>query len=135
MEQTMVQLQKELKLTRIFCMITSALMIFLLVGGFLVMGKMDEYIKDIEPLVQELSAVDFLAVSDSLQELKTAMTSVDWERVSEQVSSLDVEALNAAVEGLDTEELTKTLENVNEAVATLEKASDSIKAFMGKFGL
>lgn len=134
MEQTMVQLQKELKITRIFCMVTSVLMILILVGGLFAFGKVDGYMKGIQPLVDELSSVDFIAVSNSLEELETAMTSVDWEQVSTQVASLDMEALNAAIEGLDTEELTETLENVNEAVTTLEKMSDSIKAFMGKFG-
>lgn len=110
-------------------------MVFVLVGGMFVMGKVDGYMKEIQPLVTELSSVDFVAVSESLQELEVAMASVDWEQVSAQVSSLDIEALNKAIEGLDTEELTETLENVNEAVTTLEKMSDSIKSFMGKFGL
>lgn len=91
------QLIKELRMTRIFCIISSLLTVGLLVGGFLVWDR-------VQPVISVL------------QEAQPVM-----EQLSQSLKELDVDAINEAVAGLDTEELTKAIENLNKVASTLEK--------------
>ena len=128
------QLRKELLATRIFCCITALLMVALLVGGFLIWKEAKGYLDMAMPLVSQMSDVDFAALNGTLEHLDETLTSIDWERFSQQVEDLDMTALNEAMEGLDTVELTKALERLNEVADKLENAGDSVKEFLTKFG-
>lgn len=105
--QNLEKLRKELRMTRIFNSITSVLLICVLIGGFIIFSKMQDYMDTAMQLVEELSA---------------------------QLKQLDMDALNEAIAGLNTEELSKALENLNDAAETLENFSGSIKNFFSKFG-
>ena len=105
--QDLEKLRKELRMTRIFSGITSVLLICVLIGGFIIFSKMQDYMDTAMQLVEELSA---------------------------QLKQLDMDALNEAIAGLNTEELSKALENLNDAAETLENFSGSIKNFFSKFG-
>lgn len=105
--QNLEKLRKELRMTRIFNSITSVLLICVLIGGFIIFSKMQDYMDTAMQLVEELSA---------------------------QLKQLDMDALNEAIAGLNTEELSKALENLNDAAETLENFSGSIKDFFSKFG-
>ena len=105
--QNLEKLRKELRMTRIFSSITSVLLICVLIGGFIIFSKMQDYMDTAMQLVEELSA---------------------------QLKQLDMDALNEAIAGLNTEELSKALENLNDAAETLENFSGSIKNFFSKFG-
>ncbi|MBQ7774916.1 MAG: hypothetical protein IJ379_03260 [Lachnospiraceae bacterium] len=159
-EQMMEKLRKELLLTRIFSIISSVLMVCLLVGGFLLYNKAQEFGKQVEayavevesyaaeitPVVEQLAALDVAAFNDSLtkmnavvdevdwQMLSDSIASVDWEKVSKQLEALDVEAINKAIEGLDTKELTNALENMNNAVDKLRSISEAFSNFAAKLG-
>lgn len=133
-EQTLEKLRRELRTTRIFSAVSSVLMLCVLVGGFLVFSEVKGYIEQVWPMVEQLSAVDFAAIEDTMQSLDESLSAVDWECVSEQLGELDIEALNKAIAGLDTEEMTKALSNINTAADNLQKLSDSLKAFAAKFG-
>lgn len=105
--QNLEKLRKELRMTRIFNSITSVLLICVLIGGFIIFSKMQDYMDTAMQLVEELSA---------------------------QLKQLDMDAFNEAIAGLNTEELSKALENLNDAAETLENFSGSIKDFFSKFG-
>ena len=105
--QNLEKLRKELRMTRIFNSITSVLLICVLIGGFIIFSKMQDYMDTAMQLVEELSA---------------------------QLKQLVMDALNEAIAGLNTEELSKALENLNDAAETLENFSGSIKNFFSKFG-
>ncbi len=134
-ESAIEALRKELRLTRIFSAVTSLLIIAVLVGGFWVCSEVKGYVEEVWPLVEQLSTVDFAAISSTMEKLDQTVGTVDWEYMSQQLGALNVDAINEAIEGLDTEELTKALANINEAAETLQKLSDGMKAFASKFGL
>ena len=123
--QTMEEkLVKELKVTRIFCMISCVLTLSLLVGGFLVFKQvqpMFQMVGKIEPAMEQFMALDIDEVNETLEKVNTTMESVDWQQISETVGQLDVDAFNDAIQGLDTEAISKAVENLNKAAATMEK--------------
>ena len=130
--QDFEKLRRELRITRIFSCITSVLLIGLLIGGFIVFSKVQEYAQTVMPLVEKVSEVEFNVLNESMENLNETMETIDWEKLSAQLEALDMEALNEAIAGLNTEELSKALENLNDAAETLEQFSDSIKGFFSR---
>jgi len=157
-------LRKELRKTRIFNCVVSALLVCVLVGAGFVAFRVHRYVQKTQPLLERLEEVDYTMINDTLEsidweQLQEQMNAVDWKGLSEQVASvdwkevadqinavdwealsdqleaIDVDALNAAIEGLDTETLTKTLENINEAAERINKLGDSWKSLFGKIGI
>lgn len=159
-EQMMDKLRKELLLTRVFTMITSLLLVCLLVGGFFLYNKAQEYItymegyitqaedyiEEMRPAMEQLSQLDVQELNGTLvkmnavveevdwQMLNDSIASVDWQKVSEQLEAFDIEALNEAIAGLDTKELTNALETMNNAVDKLRKISEAFSNFAAKLG-
>ena len=127
------KLRKELLVTRIFSAISSILMICILVGGFWIYNKVEGYLEQIHPLVEELSTVDYDVLNETMVKLDESLNGVDWEKMSEQLGALDVEAINEAIAGLDTEELMKALENLNAASDKLKELGDSLSPFTSFF--
>jgi len=125
--QILKQLRKELRVTRVFCVLSSILTIFLLVGGLLVVAKAQDYAEKVNPVIKELSKLDVEEFNDTVENVNTTISSVDWELVSAKIDEIDVEALNKAVEDLDTEELSETLTNLNDAVAVLKSVGEKIQ--------
>ena len=118
------KLAKELRATRIFCIISSLLTVCLLAGGFFVWNKVQPVIsvlQEAKPVMEQLSELDVEEMNRTLEQVNVTLESVDWQQVSEALGELDVDAINEAVEGLDTEELTKAVENLNKVVSVLEK--------------
>ncbi len=105
--QDMEKLRTELRMTRIFNIITSLLLICVLMGGFMVFREVKQYADAAMPFVEKLAV---------------------------QLEQLDVDALNEAVAGLNMEELSEALENLNNATETLENFAATIKNFFSKFG-
>ncbi len=135
------KLSRELRATRIFCTITSLLMVCVLLGGCMafkvVQGCVEQImpvVEEIVPVAEQLATVDFAVLNETMVRLDGSLQLVDWEAMSDQLAALDVEAINKAIQGLDTEELTVALENLNEAADTLKKISESLKKITSKFG-
>jgi len=123
-EVVMEKLTKELRITRIFCILSSLLTVCLLAGGFLVWNQVQPVIsvlQEAKPVMEQLSELDVEEMNRTLEQVNVTMESVDWQQVSEALGELDVNAINEAVEGLDTQELTKAVENLNKVVSVLEK--------------
>lgn len=124
------QLRKELRFTRIVCMVTSVLTIFLLAGGILLFGRVQELAAICEPVAEKVSELDVESLNDTLAHVNVALETVDWEQVADALGELDVDAINSAIEGLDTEELSKSLKNLNDAVEKIQEVSEKMNEGM-----
>lgn len=142
------RLLKELRRARIFSMVSSGFVILLIIGGFLLVTKLQplfNWMEQTQPVLVELAQLDMDGVNLAIEQLNYTMNSVDWEQVSDAVGSVDwktvsdslskvdVEAINKAVEGLDTKELSDALETLNNAVDALEAMGEKIKSFTSIF--
>lgn len=130
------QLKRELRFTRICCMISSLLTVCLLLGGAVVFGKLQPvlaFATEAQPVLEQISQLDVNAFNDTLAQVDTTLSDVDWQQVSETFDKLDVEAINSAIQGLDVEELSKAIENLNKASETLEGLSEKLSPFLSVF--
>ncbi|MDE7322056.1 MAG: hypothetical protein K2N73_04890 [Lachnospiraceae bacterium] len=139
MEQMMKRLRRELIFTRIMCMITSVLTILLLAGGVYLFGQVQTIAKQVQPVMEQVAAVDVENVNETLRQVRNSLEKVDLQEAADTLkqavntlNGVDIEALNSAIEGLDTEELSKTLANLNDAVDSLHKMEDSLNLLFGK---
>lgn len=128
------QLIRELKITRIVCIITSALTLCLLVGGMFLFGRVQRMAEICEPVVEKVSALDVESLNRTMDNVNASMEEVDWKQVADALEKLDVDALNSAIEGLDTAELTQSLKNLNEAVEKIREISEKLSSFSSLFG-
>lgn len=124
------QLRKELKFTRIVCMVTSVLTIFLLAGGILLLGRVQELAAICEPVAEKVSELDVESLNGTLAHVNATLETVDWEQVADALGELDVDAINSAIEGLDTEELSRSLKNLNDAVEKIQEVSEKMNEGM-----
>lgn len=134
-ELAVERLARELRMTRIFCIISSALTICLLIGGFLIWNNIQpilSVVQEAKPIMEQLSALDVEEMNHTLEQVNVTLESVDWQQVSESLQELDVDAINEAVAGLDTEELTKAIENLNKVVSVLENWGNKWGSFFKK---
>ncbi len=156
-QEMMEKLQKTLKVNRYINIFLVALMICLLLGGYLVVQKITpaiEMVPEIQASLETLEQIDYEALNQAIEDLDVkalnekieqldvaaineALGKLDMEALNAKIDALDVESLNEALEGLDTEELTEALENLNNAVDKLERIGESLGAlgewFGGKF--
>ena len=130
----MAKLSRELRATRIFCMVSSILTVLVLIGGIFFFVTLREARADAEPVIQQIVALDIEGFNLALEQLNTTLESVDWEQVSLAIEQLDIDALNTAIENLDTAELSEALENLNNAVDALEKLGQVFSRFTSLFG-
>lgn len=148
-ENSLEQLKKELRMTRIFCLVSSVLTCALLVGGILIYTQIKpvmDVVKDATPVINELAKIDMNGVNTTLEQVRGTLESVDWEGVSDAVGSvewqevsktisgIDVEAFNKAVEDLDTKELSKAIERLNNVIDVLEGWGEKLGSIKGLFG-
>ena len=124
------KLMRELRFTRIICMISSFLTLCLLAGGILLFGKVQELAEICRPVVEKVSELDVESLNDTMDNINASLETVDWEQMADALGELDVEALNSAIEGLDTEELSKSLKNLNDAVDKVQEISDMMSEKM-----
>lgn len=134
MESGVGQLMKELKFTRIICMISSALTLCLLIGGVFLFVQVQRLAAVCEPAIEKISDVDVESLNETLDHVNASLESVDWEQVADALGELDVEALNSAIDGLDTEALTESLQNLNEVMEKMRELNDKMNSFASMFG-
>lgn len=134
LQQTdIAKLSRELRATRIFCMISSLLTALVLIGSIFFLLAIREARAEAEPVMQQIVALDVEGFNLALEQLNTTLESVDWEQVSQTIEQLDVDALNTAIENLDTAELSKALENLNNAVDALDSLGQVFSRFTSLF--
>lgn len=138
-EQMIKKLRRELVFTRVMCLVTSVLTILLLIGGAYISKQVYVIMKQAQPVLDQITAVDVGNVNETLRQVRISLENVDLEQVAasmeqavEMLNEVDIESLNNAISGLDTEELSKTLANLNDAVESLQKVEDSLGSLFGK---
>lgn len=124
------KLMKELKRTRIICMVSSFLSLCLFAGGILLFGKVQELTEICRPVAERVSELDVASLNDTLDHINASLETVDWEQVADALGELDVDAINSAIEGLDTEELSESLKNLNDAVEKIQEISEKMNEGM-----
>jgi hypothetical protein len=155
---TYERLARELRKTRIFCLVSSLLTVGLLICSVLLilhMKPLYAWMEQTQPILVELAeldmdsvnltmaqmnhaleSIDWKQVSDAVvavdwKQMSDAVGSIDWKTVSDSLSNIDVDAINKAVDGLDTKELSEALETLNNTVDTLQAIGDKVKSFTG----
>lgn len=116
------KLTKELRITRIFCVISSMLTGCLLVGAlilFINLAPIFTFLQETQVVIEQLATLDIEEVNHTLEQVNSTLESVDWQQVSETLGQLDVEAINEAIEGLDTEAISEAIENLNKTAEVL----------------
>ncbi len=135
-ENEIMHLRKELRMTRIFCMISSVITFCLLAGMILLFNSLRpiyDFLEKAEPILEEASMLDVDTLNDTLEQVNTSLEQVDWEELSRSLSQLDVKSINEALENLDTEEFSEALENLNEAADTLKGLGEKWQSFSSLF--
>ena len=137
-DQMIKKLCRQLAYTRIICIITSILTMFLLLGGVYLSKQIWIIAEQVQPVIDQVAAVDIENANAALRQVKDSLEDIDLEQVmaalDQAVSTLeevDIDALNHAIEGLDTRELSETLANINEAASSLRDTEALIKAVFG----
>lgn len=131
-------LRKELRITRIFCILSSVLTVCLLVGIILLLGMMKpvyKFMEEAEPVLVQASKLDVETFNDTLGQMQEAFGKVDWEQLSDSLNSLDVDAINNALEGLDMEEFSRSMTNLNDVIETLRDLGAKFNALSSVFGM
>lgn len=127
--QTIGKMRKELLVTRIFNSILTVTLLGLLVVGGVCMhqvqqygeelvgyaGMIEEYLVEVEPVLDELAQVDV-------------------EAINEAVESLDVESINAAMDELDFESLGDTIDRMDSILDSLDGASEKLQEVTSAIG-
>lgn len=113
-------LRKELKVTRIWCIISSVITFCLLAAMVVLLWKLQpayEFMKEAGP-----------AVRQTLEE-------TDLSQLSQTLSGLDVEALNDTLSSLDTEELSTVMESINHVSELVDELNEKYDSMMSLFGM
>ena len=120
----------ELCRTRMICLVLAVLMVLVLVGGGFFFRELRLTREQMEPLVEQISALNMDELNLTLEEINETLETVDWDQVAQAIESLDVDALNTAIENLDTKELSEALAKLNDAVDALGRMRDSLKQML-----
>lgn len=127
--QTIGKMRKELLVTRIFnSILTVALLGLLVVGGVCMhrvqqygeelmeyAGMIEEYLVEVEPVLDELAQVDVGAINEA-------------------VEALDVESINAAMDEIDFESLGDTIDRMDSILDSLDGASEKLQEVTSAIG-
>jgi len=129
-------LKKELKFTRICCMVSSILTICLLAAVIILFTKLQpvyEFMNTAKPVMEKISEVDVNSLNETIGTLNETMGEVDWEGLSDSIDALDVEAINKVIESYDPEEFSRTLDNLNSAIEMIGTLSQKFGSLSSIF--
>lgn len=138
-EKMLEKFRKELFWTRIICIVSCVLMLFVLVGGIRFYVKTQQYERQLKEYAEEVkkhsegieialdqvAQLDMEAINDTLKEASRAIQAVDWKmlsdnidsvdwgKLSEQLSVLDVVAINDAIDSLDIEAINEIINGLD----------------------
>ena len=129
-DAVMKRFRGELRRTRVICLVLAVLMVLVLAGGGFFFRELRLAREQMEPLVEQISALNMDELNLALKEVNETLETVDWDQVAEAIGKLDVDALNTAIENLDTKELSEALAKLNDAVDTLARMRDSLKQML-----
>lgn len=127
MEIELKRLRKSMLITRIFCVIPAILFLIVIIGGGYIWTQVSHIVDNVMPATEAIGKVDWEEVVETLEDLETAVSDVDWVALSEKVEQFDVEALNKTLGEINTEELNKAVENLNDAAEAIRKITSIFK--------
>lgn len=129
-------LKKELKITRICCMISSILTLCLLIAVVVLFTKLQpvyEFMNTAKPVMEKAAEIDVDTLNETIGTLNETMGEVDWESLSDSLDALDVEAVNKLIESYDPEEFSRTLDNLNSAIEMIGTLSQKFGSLSSIF--
>lgn len=109
------------------------------------------YAENVKPALNQLSLIDAEALKQTMEQMSVAFAEIDFEKLANQIESLNVDAINEKINALDVESLNakiyaldieginetvgsldavqfeETLENLNEAVDTVQEMSEKLR--------
>lgn len=135
-ENSVEILKKELKFTRICCMVSSVLAVCLLAAVIILIVKLQpvyEFMNTAEPAIGKISEIDVETLNETIETLNGTMGKVDWESLSNSLDALDVEAVNELIESYDPEEFSRTLDNLNSAIEMISSISEKFGSIASIF--
>lgn len=135
-ENIIETLKKELKFTRICCMVSSILTVCLLAAVIILFTKLQpvyEFMNTAKPVLEKAAEIDVDTLNKTIGTLNETMGEVDWESLSESLDALDVEAVNKLIESYDPEEFSRTLDNLNSAIEMIGTLSQKFSSFSSIF--
>lgn len=135
-ENSVEILKKELKFTRICCMVSSVLAVCLLAAVVILFVKLQpvyEFMNTAEPAIGKISEIDVETLNETIETLNGTMGEVDWESLSNSLDALDVEAVNELIESYDPEEFSRTLDNLNSAIEMISSISEKFGSIASIF--
>lgn len=133
----MEDIKRELRLTRIFCIVSSILSICLLAAiVFLVVSLQPvfSFVNETKPAWEQFSKLDIDTLNRTMEQVDISLGQVDWKKVADSLERLDVEAINEAIRNLDTKELSTALEKLNKIIDALEAFGERLGSLPSLFG-
>lgn len=133
-EETLRAIKKELRFTRVCCILSMLLTLCMVLGGGVAIWKIQPVLEAAEDIKPVLDAVEEAQPAlEQLSELDTEQLNTLIEEITpavEQLSEIDADGLNELLANLDPEELQQTIDNLNSAVDAVNSVSDK----MGSLG-
>lgn len=134
------ELKKELRMTRIFCVVSALLTAGLLLAIILLSIRIQpliRYAEETRPVLDSLAALDVEAVNGTLNQLEN----MDLKALADSINELDMSVVNetleqvdSALEDMDVEALSTAIQNLNSIVESLKSVSSKISNFFGSIG-
>lgn len=134
------ELKMELRMTRIFCVVSALLTAGLLLAIILLSIRIQpliRYAEETRPVLDSLAALDVEAVNGTLNQLEN----VDLKALADSINELDMSVVNetleqvdSALEDMDVEALSTAIQNLNSIVESLKSVSSKISNFFGSIG-
>jgi len=118
------KLKKEMVINRIISCVNLVMTTAILVLAIVAFMKVSDFIKELEPVVEELSKIDIEALNESLNNFNNLIETFNIDDLMDTINSIDFEAINEVLEAIDVKELTETLENINEGADRLDQISE-----------
>jgi hypothetical protein len=131
------ELKRELKFTRICCMVSGALTLCLLAAVVMLIVRLQpvyEFISISEPVLEKLAEVDIDTLNSTMETVNDTIGEVDWDSLTNSLSEIDVEAVNELLDNYDPEEFSRTLDNLNSAIETFGSLSQKFSSVTSIFG-
>lgn len=125
-ENSIYKLTKELRITRFFCILSSLLTLFLLIGGFFIFRSLEPFyhlVQDVQPVLQQFSQLD-------IESFNQVLSQIDVEGIQSILEQIDTDAINSTLQGLDIEEFSTTLKNLNDITEVLRSLSERFNSFL-----
>jgi hypothetical protein len=92
---------------------------------------------DFEKLAGQIEALDVESINSKIDALNVEainekLNALDVESLNAKIYALDIEGINETVGSLDAVQFEETLENLNQAVSTVEEMSEKLRQYQAK---